>query len=98
MACPMSRGDEARHPHRIILIQSPESKSGARSAIATKSNAMPGRQVVFSFFRYPRRHAPGAFILMGFQRWVAGNRLPAGMVRLRARVMPARALPRRWRR
>jgi spheroidene monooxygenase len=43
---------------------------------------MPGRQVVFSFFRYPRRHAPGAFILMGFQHWVAGTRLPAGMVRL----------------
>lgn len=43
---------------------------------------MPGREVVFSFFRYPNRHAPGAFTLMGFQRLVAGNRLPAGMIRL----------------
>ncbi|MGB5831700.1 MAG: aminodeoxychorismate lyase [Thiohalocapsa sp.] len=39
-------------------------------------------QVVFSFFRYPRRHAPGAFMLMGFQGWVAGKRMPAGVVRL----------------
>lgn len=39
-------------------------------------------QVVFSFFRYPRRHMLSTFILMGFQRWIAGRQLPAGMVRL----------------
>jgi hypothetical protein len=43
---------------------------------------MTGRQVVFSFFRYPRRHAPGAFMLMGFQDWVTDKGLPGGMVRL----------------
>ena len=51
-------------------------------SVSSTQAARSGRQVVFSFFRYPRRHAPSAFILMGFQHWVAGNRLPAGMVRL----------------
>lgn len=43
---------------------------------------MPRSHVVFSFFRYPRRHALSAFVLMGFQGLVAGARMPAGQVRL----------------
>jgi spheroidene monooxygenase len=43
---------------------------------------MPFSEVVFSFFRYPARHAPSAFILMGFQGLAADRRMPRGMIRL----------------
>ncbi|UHD16066.1 aminodeoxychorismate lyase [Thiocapsa bogorovii] len=39
-------------------------------------------QVLFSFFRYPIRQVPGALLLMGFQRLLAGRDRPAGVVRL----------------
>ncbi|EGV16742.1 hypothetical protein [Thiocapsa marina] len=39
-------------------------------------------QVLFSFFRYPMRKIPGALLLMGFQRLLAGRDMPAGVVRL----------------
>jgi len=43
---------------------------------------MRASQVVFSFFRYRRRHAHIAFILMGFQGWVAGGKVRPGALRL----------------
>jgi hypothetical protein len=43
---------------------------------------MPFNEVVFSFFRYPPRHALSAFLLMGFQGLAAGKQLPKGMIRL----------------
>jgi len=43
---------------------------------------MRASQVVFSFFRYRRSHAHIAFVLMGFQGWVAGRKVPSGALRL----------------
>jgi len=47
-----------------------------------RSLAMRTSQVVFSFFRYHRSHVHKAFILMGFQSWVAGRQVPPGALRL----------------
>ncbi|MFL9828344.1 hypothetical protein [Rhodoplanes sp. SY1] len=43
---------------------------------------MAANQVLFSFFRYSRNHSFGAFVLMGFQSFVASRSVPMGALRL----------------
>lgn len=43
---------------------------------------MPTNRVTFSFFRYPRRYSPVAFVFMGFRRFFIGDDVPAGDIRL----------------